>query len=75
MFIHYRGGFFYVYGLDRILIVCLWTVDEPFSISVDSNGSLTVNTVSVCTWIRKIAYIVHFLRQFYKKMILAVNKE
>ena len=39
----YKGGFISVYGPDRILIVRLWTVEEPFSISVDSNGSLSVN--------------------------------
>ena len=43
MFIYYRGGFFSFYRIDRILIVRSWTVEEPFSISVDSNGSLTVN--------------------------------
>ena len=46
LFIHYRGGFFYVYGLGKILIVRLWTVEGPFSISVDSNRSLTVNILN-----------------------------
>ena len=43
LFVHYIGGFFSVYGPGRIPIVRLWTVEEPFSISVDSNGSLSVN--------------------------------
>ena len=43
LFIHSRGGFFSVYGLNRILFLRLWTVEETFSLFKYFNGSLSVN--------------------------------